>query len=106
VLDISGNNIEKIEGLDGLVIQELNLSRNKLTSLTGLANLPRLSVLDVSRNDIASLGPLSSSSQLTSIDISQNSLLHVRQTEFLGDLQWLRVLRLTGNPCYRKHLYR
>jgi len=106
VLDLSYNNITHIEGLDDLPIQELNLRGNSLNTLEGLSNLPYLSSLDVSENHIACLAPLDSCFQLHYLNVQSNQLTHIRQVEFLRELQWLMVLLVDGNPAAKKHFYR
>jgi len=107
VLDLSRNRLRRIEGLDGgLPLVELNVAGNHLTELGGLQQLPRLSVLNVAHNYVRSLGPLGDCSQLHHVDARGNLVEHVRQTEFLADLQWLHHVLLTGNPCCAKPYYR
>jgi Leucine-rich repeat (LRR) protein len=105
-LDLSNNKLTSIEGLADLPLRELRLSGNSLVSLHGLDRLPRLSTLLVADNLITSLSPLARCDSLTLVDASCNQLRDVRQTEFLGGMQWLRVLLLHGNPCWRKEMYR
>lgn len=105
-MDLSHNNLTEIDGLQGLLIIELNLEGNKIRNLTGLADNPRLSILNVANNHISSLAPLTSCSQLHKLNVSENEIQHIRQVEFLGDFKWLRILNFSGNPCGTKKLYR
>ena len=105
-MDLSRNNLTEIDGLQGLLIIELNLEGNKIRNLTGLADNPRLSILNVANNRISSLAPLASCSQLHKLDVSENEIQHIRQVEFLGDFKWLRILNFSGNPCGTKKFYR
>jgi len=51
LLDLGGNNIRKIQGLDALVnLEELWLGKNKITKLEGLENLAKLKRLSVQSN--------------------------------------------------------
>ena len=105
-MDLSHNNLTEIDGLQGLLIIELNLEGNKIRNLTGLADNPRLSILNVANNLISSLAPLTSCSQLHKLNVSENEIQHIRQVEFLGDFKWLRILNFSGNPCGTKKFYR
>ena len=106
MLDLSNNNLTEIDGLQGLLIIELNLEGNKIRNLTGLAENPRLSVLNVSNNRISSLAPLTSCLQLHNLNVSGNEIQYIRQVEFLGDFKWLRLFNFSGNPCGTKKFYR
>ena len=74
VLDLSYNNISKIEGLDDLPIQKLLLCGNRITELFGLEKLANLSHLDVSENQIISLSQLTQCSNLTHLNVSKNRI--------------------------------
>ena len=106
ILDLSYNMIKEIEGLEGLLITELNLEGNKIVSLRGLTNCPRLSVLNIARNNIVSLAPLTTCLQLHNLNVSGNQIHLIRQVEFLSQLNWLKKLNLSGNPCCTKQSYR
>lgn len=95
-LDLSGNQLTKLEplimpalkfasfakneiasaeefvGHDKLV--ELDLSENKLQALTGIANMPQLVQLNLSGNEIASFEGLAGLPELKELDLSKNSL--------------------------------
>lgn len=103
---LSHNNLTEIDGLQGLLIIELNLEGNKISNLTGLTDCPRLTVLNVANNRISSLAPLTSCLQLHNLNVSGNQIEHIRQVEFLGDFKWLRLLNFSGNPCGTKKHYR
>ena len=106
VLDLSYNKITAIEGLEGLLITELNLEGNNIRSLNGLTANPRLTVLNVANNQITSLAPLLSCVQLHNLDARGNKINYIRQVEFLEDLEWLKILNLSDNPCHSKQFYR
>jgi Leucine-rich repeat (LRR) protein len=103
---LSNNKLVAIEGLEDLPLRELCLTGNNIASLNGLDRLPHLTTLLIADNAITSLAPLAQCSSLTLVDVSRNQLQGIRQVEFLGDIQWLRVLLLHGNPCWKKELYR
>ena len=54
-LSLRQNNIKKIENMDGLNLEELCLSNNSITKISGLSNLPCLRELDISKNAIRHL---------------------------------------------------
>lgn len=105
-MDLSGNKITRIEGLDNLPIRELRLAHNQITSLDGLDNLPCLSALDVSFNQIKTLQPLQRLPHLTHVNVAGNALQFLRQTEYLTSCTWLHVLYIDHNPCTLKPHYR
>jgi hypothetical protein len=106
VLDLSYNNISKIQGLNSTSIRELNLSGNQINSLDGLQDLPNLTSLNVENNCVLSLFPLAECKNLTFINASGNKIEYARQTEFLGEIPWLNTLLLHKNPCHKMDHYR
>ena len=106
VLDLSNNLIQSIQGLDKLNIRELNLEGNKLTTLDGLSSLEKLTSLNVSKNEIESLAPLRNCRSLSYIDASDNRILQIKEVSALKYLEWLNILILQDNPCYKKDHYR
>lgn len=106
VLDLSFNNIKVIEGLDGLLIQELNLEGNQLLTLKGLDKLDRLTTLNAGGNNIKSLSALSPCRSLKNVDLRNNKIVNIRQVEFLIEIPWLDILILTGNECCSKSQFR
>ena len=97
-MDLSNNQLERIEGLDDLPIQELYLQNNNITSLHGLAKLPYLSTLDLSHNLITDLAPLQYLSQLTVIILTDNKIECLDQLEYMKNIEWLRTAQLDYNP--------
>lgn len=106
VLDLSYNKLTRIEALEGLLLNDLNLEGNHITSLKGLSDNPRLSILNVANNRIASLAPLALCLELCNLNVSRNRVKNVRQVEFLKGLQWLNHLTLSDNSCCQKISYR
>lgn len=105
-MDLSGNHIAQIEGLDNLPLRELRLANNQLTSLDGLSKLPCLCALDVSNNHLKTLVPCQELVHLTYLDVSGNAIAFVRQVEYLTTCNWLHVLLVDRNPCAYKAHYR
>eukprot|EP00794_Sanderia_malayensis_P009067 gene9067-10035_t len=106
-------------------LQEVDFSNNCLSSLNGLKNLPKLTILNVSCNNFKDLRSLSSSRSLQQIDISGNTLTdlqHIaqqfpnlealsvannkisspKQLEILSCLKGLKELSLDGNPIKKQ----
>ena len=105
-MDLSYNKLTRIEALEGLLLNDLNLEGNFITSLKGLSDNPRLTVLNVANNRIASLAPLALCLELRNLNMSRNRVKNVRQVEFLKGLQWFNYLTLSDNPCCLKTRYR
>lgn len=96
-------------------IQNLDLSSNKLPSLTGLGALPSLRTLNASKNEIADLNGINEAPALEELQLGHNKLQALEgpwtelQTlrsldlsncllEVLRQLPILRKLKVTGNP--------
>lgn len=89
-LDLSVNCISSLSGLPlGLV--RLNLCRNKLVSIHGIAALPCLQELDISHNRIISLKGFPRSSSLTVLHASHNRIAKSFGLECLSRLQLLNL---------------
>ena len=108
MLDLSYNRITHIEGLSGLLIQELNLRGNSISDISGLGinDLPRLSVLDLAENRIMTVVAFKECKNLEFLDLRDNKISILRQVEYLKDLEYLQVLYLLGNIGSRKNFYR
>ena len=50
VLSLNGNHVSRIENLENMWLEEIFISANNLTEITGLDLLPRLRTLDLSKN--------------------------------------------------------
>ena len=109
-LDISGNDIDSLDGLSELVhLRTLKADDNRIRSLDGITNLNGLMELSVARNDIdtidfanADLYVVSAhidegfanrlfSKSLTDIDLHGNRLFQVRNVHRLPQLQHLNL---------------
>lgn len=59
-LDLSFNNIEKIDGLQNLVnLEDLTLYNNRITTLENMENLKKLQVFSIGNNYITELSNVS-----------------------------------------------
>ena len=77
MLSLNGNSVDMIENLNGLLIEELYLSANRLKVITGLNNLPVLKTLDLSKNAISKLRGLEGVESLRFLNLSLNSISKV-----------------------------
>ncbi len=94
-LDLSYNQIRKLEGLERLTsLTELYLSGNQISKLEGLNALTSLTELYLLDNQIAKLEGLNALTSLTWLDLSYNQ---IRKLEGLDHLTSLRRLNLSGN---------
>ena len=94
-LDLSHNQISKLEGLDGLTsLTGLSLRNNQIRKLEGLDHLTSLRGLDLSGNQISKLEGLDSLTSLRGLDLSGNQLIKL---EGLDHLTSLTGLNLRGN---------
>ena len=94
-LDLWGNQISKIEGLQKLVnLQTLSLSDNQISKIEGLQKLVNLQTLDLSQSQINKIEELQKLVNLQTLDLSQNQINKIEGLEMLVNLQ---TLNLWGN---------
>jgi len=80
----AGNQISKIEGLDTLTkLASLDLSFNHITKLEGLAHLENLEYLDLMYNQITEIEGLESLKKLEEINLKENPVDRTRWEEKL-----------------------
>jgi len=75
---LNGNSVDMIENLDGLWIEELYLSQNRIKVITGVSNLPVLKTIDLSKNSISRLRGLEAVQSLRFLNLSLNNISKVR----------------------------
>ena len=105
-LSLRQNEIEKIENLDDLNLEELNLSQNKLKKIQGLSKLCCLKDLDLSKNHIMHLIGLENIQSLRILNLSLNNIVKVSQLQFIERLNLLTELDFSFNPIQNKKHYR
>ena len=107
-LNLAYNNIEIIENLDdlGQSLQKLNLMGNKINKITGLDNLISLIELNLSKNSIHRLKGLQSLINLRYLYLSSNKISHCNQVAYLADLPFLTELDFCFNDVQNKKFYR
>lgn len=105
-LTIAGCLLASLEPLAGLTyLERLDVSRNHLESLHGIAALQSLCDLCASSNFIRQLQPLADLPKLEHLYLAQNLVARPRAIFALRDLTTLRVLDLSNNPmCSRPHV--
>ena len=79
-------------GLDAKVVDYINLDRNALTNLDGIAEFKGLKWLRLNENKLSSLPPLDSLSSLRRIYLRDNAFAEVKDLPSLTDVE------LSGNP--------
>lgn len=80
-----------------VLVQELDVSQNHLTSLKPLGNLPCLVVLIANNNDIDSVEGLQHCKQLKKLHLQKNALRTVQAFSTLSSLP-LEDVNVSGNP--------
>lgn len=108
VLDLRGNNLTVVEGLQSSSqLRHLVLRGQRRSGQLGLrfspsalqAVAPGLRVLDVARNHLADISPLSCLTQLETLDVSHNELAAVEDvTSVVRCMSELHSLLVEGNP--------
>ncbi|KAJ1568805.1 hypothetical protein HK405_013616, partial [Cladochytrium tenue] len=99
-LSLAENQITDIEGLDDLPIKYLNLSKNAIALLSGLAGLASLEDADLSHNRVASLQPLGAALMrcLRRLRLTHNSVRDLACLDALARAPLLTDLFLSPNP--------
>ncbi|KAJ8589004.1 L domain-like protein [Rhizopogon salebrosus TDB-379] len=94
-LELGGNRIRHIEGLDALVnLEELWLGKNKLTKLENLSKLSSLKILSLQSNRITKIEGLDQLANLEELYLSHNG---VERLEGLENNKKLRTLDAGAN---------
>lgn len=110
ILSIQSNRIPHITGLSELAnLEELYISHNLLTEISGLDNNIHLRVLDISSNQVTSLAHLAHLRDLEELWASSNELSSFEEIEKeLAGTQSLKTVYFEGNPLQTKNpvLYR
>eukprot|EP00817_Percolomonadidae_sp_ATCC50343_P006469 CAMPEP_0117419046 /NCGR_PEP_ID=MMETSP0758-20121206/704_1 /TAXON_ID=63605 /ORGANISM="Percolomonas cosmopolitus, Strain AE-1 (ATCC 50343)" /LENGTH=1291 /DNA_ID=CAMNT_0005199911 /DNA_START=513 /DNA_END=4388 /DNA_ORIENTATION=- len=109
VLSLRSNEINKIEGLDGLYhLQELLLDKNKIRSIDDKAfsGCPNLRLLHIEENSLRTLDGLKDLPNLHSLFLGCNRIVELPELEKLAGLVRLKEIVLSYNPISKKSLYR
>ncbi|XP_056281447.1 leucine-rich repeat and guanylate kinase domain-containing protein [Pseudoliparis swirei] len=105
-LSLEHNNISRVSGLDTLPLTHLCLRGNKLERIEGLDKLTSLQVLDLSLNRVATLSGLQHLHLLGSINLEKNLISEIQECKHIRDLFLLRDFNLLGNPVQEQPDYR
>ena len=105
-LSLCMNKITKIENLEGLNLEELNLSNNQITRISGLSQLNCLKDLDLSKNNIVHLTGLQNIESLRFFNLSLNAVVKINQLQNVDRLKLLTELDFSFNPIQNKKHYR
>jgi len=92
-LDVSYNTITTLEPLRGMYdsILELNASHNQISSIQGLPDLQKLTVLDLSNNNITDVTSLMLLTELNQLNLSNNALTSINGIESMLQLHVLKI---------------
>lgn len=104
ILSIQSNRLTSLFGLSSLKkLEELYVSHNAITDLSGLENNPSLRVFDFSNNQVSKLEHLSSLEQLEELWASNNQLSNFDEVEReLKEKKNLETVYFEGNPLQMK----
>jgi len=99
-LDLSNNDIEKIENLHTLKrLKVLNLSSNKITKIEGISSLKNLEILNLSNNLIEDIPAIIMKNiNLTELYLANNNISKKESINNLKSLNKLVILDLVCNP--------
>ncbi|KAF5287230.1 hypothetical protein FQR65_LT12274 [Abscondita terminalis] len=105
-LDFSNNNLTDIDESIRLVpnVKILKLNHNKISSISDLSSLTRLThlsisdnLINLSQNSISSLKGFSKLYSLETLVLSFNKVNEIEEANYIGDLPCLENLNLMGN---------
>lgn len=89
-LDLSSNQISKIEGLEGLSsLKILHLGGNQINKIENIEQLSDLFSLDLNGNPIDNIGNLGQLTNLNSLNLANNQIDKIENIEQLSALDWL-----------------
>lgn len=102
-LDLSFNRIRSLSSLGSLAyLEELNASFNKIETMRGLENLPKLRVLNLRNNFIRNIEGFDRSIWLEILNVSSNRIDSFTSIAYLNKFEQLRLLNLEKNPVCKK----
>ncbi|KAJ8942295.1 hypothetical protein NQ318_005613 [Aromia moschata] len=109
-LDLSWNEINKLENLDGLRIQHLILHHNSIANTAGdgttkFKTLNYIRSVDLSYNKITSLRFFENADNIENIDVSNNNISSLLEIYYLQNLRYLSRLNLCKNPIHTMRFY-
>ena len=85
-LNLSGNRITKIEGLENKAnLEKVILNANKITKIEGLEKLQNLKSLNLNNNDISDITPLSANTSLTTLELKGNTEIDGNRSNYTGE---------------------
>ncbi|XP_038843611.1 leucine-rich repeat and guanylate kinase domain-containing protein-like [Salvelinus namaycush] len=105
-LSLAHNKISCISGLDNLPIKDLCLRGNQIEKIENVETLRTLQVLDLSLNRITSLSGLQNLHLLGSINLERNLISEIKEATHIHDLSLLRELNLQRNLVQEQLDYR
>ena len=104
ILNLSKNKLNSISDLSNSNMKKLmslNISfNNDLKNFSGIEKSVKLSILKASDNQIDSLSEIASLSHLREIDLARNSLETEENLIIFMDLKKVKILVLTENPVF------
>jgi Leucine-rich repeat (LRR) protein len=107
-LELRGNKLTSLAGLNLPNLKKLFLAANEITSLEGIDQLKSLTLLHLRENQIQSLNGFSGCEHqhLTYINMRANNITELREMRKLGKLPKLNALVLAENPISEEDDYR
>uniref|UniRef100_A0AAY4C3A7 Dynein regulatory complex subunit 3 n=1 Tax=Denticeps clupeoides TaxID=299321 RepID=A0AAY4C3A7_9TELE len=106
-LSLSGNVIEKIEGLDSLVgLKWLDLSFNNIKAIEGVDTLVNLQDLSLHNNHISVIENLDTLQNMQFLSMGNNFLSQFSNVMYLRRCNSLYGLNLAGNPLCNEENYK
>ncbi|XP_077639286.1 leucine-rich repeat and guanylate kinase domain-containing protein [Lonchura striata] len=104
-LGLAHNRLGAARGLQSPALRELDLSFNQIEKVDGLKGLKSLRRVDLSNNKIKSLQGLEGHELLEVINLENNQVAEVSELKWIKDLPLLRDVNLLKNPLQEKEGY-
>jgi len=96
VLDLSNNNIKKLDGIENFInLKILKLNNNRISQIEGLENLKKLQSLSLRNNLISEIQGFDELPNLEYFDLSGNKKIN-KIPETLNNSQSLKILKLSN----------
>ena len=96
VLDLSNNNIKKLDGIENFInLKILKLNNNRISQIEGLENLKKLQSLSLRNNLISEIQGFDELTNLEYFDLSGNKKIN-EIPETLNNSQSLKILKLSN----------
>ena len=90
-ISLGFNEISKFKNTDQLNVYEIDLSKNNITDLNGIWNLPKVQILNLNFNNISNVEELISIKSIISLHLAHNAIEEVNTLSKLTNMKELHI---------------